>query len=981
MSVTASKPANAARFTERTRPLRAALLAGLAGAATLSNEALGARLLRPLVGGAAASHAGAIAGLLGGLGLGALLASGALRKGASARSLAGRALVALGAGSLVAPFMAGLAATPVARVLVATHDRAPAVATVLGALFALVATLPFGVASGAIYPAAARLHGAGAGTSTAVTGTASSLASALAALLGTFVLAPAFGVRVSLVMGAVLYGVAFALTRTFDEEKEPVEQGAKGRSLRDEVRAMTRGAEAPVAFAIALGGVASTAWQLGLSRLGVLAFGPSAFALAASSAAHVMALGLGELVAVRVVSRTKDPRRALGVALAVACVGALIAVAYLPALPAWAAARFARGVGSLFTLWASACLALVLGALPVVAPLGVALPLAARALSPEGDDGSVGNARALSAMALGNVVGALLVALWAVPSLGLPRALVACAVCLAVGVFLARTRPGAREPVLVVVGGAVLAACFAKLPARWDAAKLSEGPFLYARAPDLELGYVSRFTWGREATTVVRRDDAGGVLLQIDGKVDATSGGDAATQILVGVVPAVLARSPRNVLVVGLGSGMTVDAVRDVPGVERVTVTELVPEVIEAARDAFRTANHRVVEAPNVRTLARDAALHLRGATETYDVIVSEPSNPWVLGMADLFTVQALRAARARLAPGGVMAAWFHGYSTDAASIAGVVATFREVFPYANLLELAPGEDYLLVAFTDPEHAGVDVDRALARLQSERLRPHLERAGVSDTGSFFGRFVAGVDGVRSIARDGEIFEADDLRLEFRAPSLLYEDASTQLFALLSRAQDLPLAGLNPSGAGYTRLLEASEPSREAGLHTRQMRAFLQRDEIDRALHEGEQAVAAAPNDKALQTQLSRIYVRRAARRAARRDAAGAGEDLRLALELEAPPTERFRAHRALGDLALQLRDNRRAAQEYGRALEVAREVGAQTPELHMQMARVLTFLGDEEHARAEVERAVRECGDGARCDELRNAVDEARGRR
>src|SRR5204862_52963 len=82
-----------------------------------------------------------------------------------------------------------------------------------------------------------------------------------------------------------------------------------------------------------------------------------------------------------------------------------------------------------------------------------------------------------------------------------------------------------------------------------------------------------------------------------------------------------------------------------------------------------------------------DAALFVRGARETYDVIVSEPSNPWVVGMADLFTLEALTAMRARLAPGGVAAAWLHAYSTDAGTYASVLATFREVFPRSALIE------------------------------------------------------------------------------------------------------------------------------------------------------------------------------------------------------------------------------------------------------------------------------------------------------
>ena len=153
-----------------------------------------------------------------------------------------------------------------------------------------------------------------------------------------------------------------------------------------------------------------------------------------------------------------------------------------------------------------------------------------------------------------------------------------------------------------------------------------------------------------------------------------------------------------------------------------VDVTELLPEVIDAARTAFRRANHAVLESPARAYAARqDAyALLLRGTREHYDVIVSEPSNPWVAGMADLFTVEALTAARDHLGPGGVMAAWFHAYSTDAATFASILATFRDVFPRCALWEMVAGQDYMVVGMTPP--VATDVDRIVAAIQTPSAR-------------------------------------------------------------------------------------------------------------------------------------------------------------------------------------------------------------------------------------------------------------------
>ncbi|MEI8255184.1 MAG: hypothetical protein WCJ30_05870 [Deltaproteobacteria bacterium] len=954
-------------FTEKSRSIRVALTSGLAGGATLAGEVLGARLLRPLVGSTALSQSGAVAGVLGGLGAGAWAASRWLERDTAKRSprrLLESVLAALGVLTLLAPWLARAIATPIARVLVALGEKSPGVGAFAQLLVALVVTLPYGVLAGAAYPALAALHGQGAGRATAVSGAASSFGAAAMVLLATFVLAPAIGVHDSLMVVAVVYGLALGFARTFDlaTPAEPASPPTKaGVPPRD----------ASVLVAMALVGLASTTWQLALSRLGVLAFGASAFALGAAIAAHTTSLAVGESLAATRADRTKEPRAVLGLVLALGAALVLAATSVGARLPAWSAARFARGAPSMTSLWTAAFGLLLVAMVPVVAPIGASIPLGARIAADEGAPRARANAAVLGAMAVGNVTGALLVGLVLLPWLTLAWAMLACGALLAAAALLVawplvRSHPRGLGMAALSVVVAVFVAV--RVQRGWDVTSLSQGPFLYTGAEDLDLGQIARITYGREATVTVRRDQTGSVILQIDGKVDATSGGDMATQMLVGIVPAVLARTPREVLVIGLGSGMTVDAVRDVPGVRHVDVTELLPEVIEAARVDFRAANHAVLDAPGVRTLRQDASLYVRGTRRTYDVIVSEPSNPWVAGMADLFTLDALEAARDRLAPGGVMAAWFHAYSTDASTVAGIVATFQRVFPRAALLEMVSAQDYMIVGMVDP--VGVDVDLALERLADPRVVRDLAACGIEDRGAFFGRFVAGAEGVRAIARDGEVMRADDLRLEFRAPALLYNDASTEIFALFARAQDLPLAGLAPHGARYAAVLEESESTREAALHTRQMALAREARQYDAAIREGEQAVAANPRDVSARTQLARIYLRRAGQRHRARDPAGAEDDVRNAIELQPAAAERFRAEVVLGDMALARNDLRTAARQYGEALEIVRLAEAAAPELHVRMAQVLISLGDLVHAGAELDRAIRDCSDPVRLREI-----------
>jgi tetratricopeptide (TPR) repeat protein len=443
----------------------------------------------------------------------------------------------------------------------------------------------------------------------------------------------------------------------------------------------------------------------------------------------------------------------------------------------------------------------------------------------------------------------------------------------------------------------------------------------------------------------------------------------------VGALPVALARRPRDVLVVGLGSGMTVDAARAVPGVARVAVAELLGDVIDAARGPFARANHRALEDARVRVLRVDAAQYLRGATESFDAIVSEPSNPWVAGMSDLFTRESFAAARDRLRDGGTFGAWFHAYGTSAEVVGAIVATFRAVFPRATLVELTPGTDYLLIGIKG--EGPLDLDAFLARVDDPTVARMLRAAGVPDHAALLARFLTGARGTAAVAGASPTLRSADLTLEFVAPSLLYRDATAEVFRLLARADDLPLAGLGVDaapGGSWLRLLDASEAHREAAAHARALVLAARDGDRDRALREGELAVGLAPRDDGLRALVARLYLERAAARV-RADPGAAEQDLTAVLELDPPPAERVRALVRLGDLALRRRDGQRALTRYGDALARAAALGDPLPEVRVRLAQALAQLGARAQSAAEFERALRETSDPAR----RRALERLRG--
>ena len=238
---------------------------------------------------------------------------------------------------------------------------------------------------------------------------------------------------------------------------------------------------------------------------------------------------------------------------------------------------------------------------------------------------------------------------------------------------------------------------------RWNDALLSSGAYKYAGSlktvdlrDALEAGSLLYYREGGAGTVSVRR--AGGtVSLAIDGKVDASTGGDMLTQKLLAHLPLFMHPAPKRAAVIGLGSGITAGAALTHP-LEHLEVIEISPQVVEASR-YFDDSSKRPLADPRTRLIVGDARTHLglrRTSANRYDVIISEPSNPWMAGVATLFTHEFFTMAAARLAPGGIMCQWAHTYDISDRDLRAIVGTFARVFPDTTLW-LVGDADLLLV--------------------------------------------------------------------------------------------------------------------------------------------------------------------------------------------------------------------------------------------------------------------------------------------
>ncbi len=313
----------------------------------------------------------------------------------------------------------------------------------------------------------------------------------------------------------------------------------------------------------------------------------------------------------------------------------------------------------------------------------------------------------------------------------------------------------------------------------------TRGPTAFWRHTPIGYGLVERLPDSPAALEDLRRDRrrrthrqfdgretsvglvaGGSYSLFLNGKSDGEALGDAPTQVMLGLVGAALHPQPRAACVVGLGTGSSAGWLADLPGMERVDVVEIEPGIGALVRAAFAPVNRDVLAKPNVRLVLADAREMLLVRGPAYDVIASEPSNPYRAGIASLYTREFYRAVAGRLNPGGIFCQWLQGYRVDPAAIALICATLDAVFPHVEIWVTKPG-DLLFVCHQEPP--AYPLARLRQRLAEPVFAEALRRAWLTDSvEGFLARHYAGPEMVRRLAAGAGGVNTDDRNLlEYR----------------------------------------------------------------------------------------------------------------------------------------------------------------------------------------------------------------------
>ncbi len=557
---------------------------------------------------------------------------------------------------------------------------------------------------------------------------------------------------------------------------------------------------------IMVSGFCAMAYEVLWTKLLGLIVGPTTYSFTIVLVTFIVGLALGNLTFGRIADRTGNP---IGMLVATQLAAALLALLFSQVIGN-SQLFFAKLIYTFKDHFAllSLAKALVLFAMMIWPTffLGAAFPLVARIYtrSVAAVGRSIGVAYTINT--IGAVLGSFCAGFLLIPLIGkenglrLAIGLQLTAALVIGGILLIRQRTGAIRWAALVVSLAAGGALCTAYPS-WNRQLLAMGKYhrfeetvvidemihntgwlaaLYRGSDILAAADRGRLVYYGDGiggfTTVLKFPGPFGIAeysMANSGKMDASSFGDMKTQTLLAHFPLLFSPDAKRVMVLGLASGITAGEVLHYP-VEQLDVVDINDRVFEAARH-FEPWNNGVLDHPNVRLILQDGMAHLSLTDTAYDVIISEPSNPWMAGMSSLFTKEFFEQARKRLTENGIYIQWFHCYQMDWPTFALIGRTFSQVFPQGLLVSAEPGglaKDFLFVGLKGDR--GLDWDAAA---RNSRFAATSNNIRLSDPQLLY-RLIVSED-LRRLFGPGPINTDRRPLLEYAAPKLMFEGQRTQ----------------------------------------------------------------------------------------------------------------------------------------------------------------------------------------------------------
>jgi spermidine synthase len=610
-----------------------------------------------------------------------------------------------------------------------------------------------------------------------------SLGGAIGVLVSGYILIGRLGLPgTTLTAGLLNVALAFGVWLVVRRHSEPAPVAETAASM---ATASSVSDHAARWFLIAafLTGAASFMYELGWIRMLSLVLGSSTHSFELMLSAFIFGLAFGGLYVRKRIDRIASPERYLG---GVMLIMGVLAALTVPAsnlmfeFMASSIHAFAHTDGGYVAFNAvSQSIALMI-MLPATFCAGMTLPVLTHALMRRGaGEKAVGTI--YSANTLGAIVGVLLTVHILMPVIGV-KGVILTGAGIHVALGLSRLAPrGFRQPA-TAFGMAISIAVFGIVALRGqiDPKRVATSVYRSGVARVAEDVRVSYLRDGKTAT-VTLSERQGRVTIATNGKPDAsiqmTPGEptpDEVTMVLAAAIPLSLHPHAARIANIGFGSGLTSHSLLTSPRLERLDTIEIEPMMVEAARLGFRPRIHDVFEDPRSHIVFDDAKTFFAASHEPYDLIVSEPSNPWVSGVATLFSDEFYQGIVRHLRPDGYFTQWLQIYETDINIVSSIMKALSRHFAAYQIYNL-DNSNILIVATrsaTLPTLSGDVFDWPEMRTELDGIGAqsvgHLESRLLGD-----GRIMNPLFSTMGVPANSDFFPFVDLN----APRLLFEGES------------------------------------------------------------------------------------------------------------------------------------------------------------------------------------------------------------
>jgi len=552
-----------------------------------------------------------------------------------------------------------------------------------------------------------------------------------------------------------------------------------------------------VCFTIALSGLCALGAEVVWTRLLSLMLGPTVYTFSIILAVFLSGLGIGSGIGAFLAKSSLHPERVLGACqLLLSAAIAWTAFLVTKSLPYWPInPSLSRSPWFNFQLDAVRCAWAVL---PAACLWGASFPLALAAAARGCDDSARLVGKIYAANTAGALLGALGCSIFLIGWLGtqqVQQILIGLSAASGLLMFLPGftsfgggwLRSASKSSLgrgATLFGGLAVAALLGwTVPAvPWEL--IAYGRYLPSKTIVGEKLYMGE---GINASVAVTELENGVRGFHIAGKLEAsTDTWDMRMQRMLGHVPALLHPSPRSVLVVGCGAGVTAGSFVVYPSVERIVICEIEPLIPRVVAQFFSNENYDVLQDPRTQVIYDDARHYILTTKDTFDIITSDPIHPWVKGAATLYTKEYFELCKRHLNPGGLVTQWVPLYESDREVVQSELATFFDVFPQGTIWSNDEnGAGYDLVLLGQAEAAKINLDQVQDRLSSqnyERVRQSLRNVGFRSALALLSTYAGQATDLRLWLKHAPINRDGDLHLEYLAGLSLNQHEQERVYS-------------------------------------------------------------------------------------------------------------------------------------------------------------------------------------------------------